>query len=217
MPGKDGRGMTPDAADVTPARRDRMLRDVLGRYATGVTVITTTVRGMPVGLTVNSFTSLSLDPPLVLWCLHQESATGAAFITASHFAVNILAAGQSDLAIRFASPGDRFRDTAVHTGQHGLPLLDHTVATIICRRSQVLPGGDHVMLFGAILDYLASAGQPLLFLDGCYQTASPDLAAAERPPSFTRTGHDAAASRALPPSYASRTAQSKTMRAGSSS
>ncbi|BFV60007.1 flavin reductase family protein [Kitasatospora sp. CMC57] len=152
---------------------DRPLRAVLGRYATGVAVVTTRHRGRPAGLTVNSFTSVSLEPPLVLWCLQRSSASRAAFTGADHFAVNLLAADQRDLAVRFAGSGDRFAELPGEQGRYGLPLLDGTVATLVCRRERVLPAGDHLVLIGRVLEHRAASGAPLLFVDGGFH-AAPD-------------------------------------------
>jgi flavin reductase (DIM6/NTAB) family NADH-FMN oxidoreductase RutF len=153
-------------------RRHRELRDVLGRYATGVTVVTTTYEGRYVGLTVNSFTSVSLEPPLVLWCLRRDSSSQPAFTTARYFAVNVLAADQRDLAVRFAGAGERFRGTTVRPTAYGLPLLSGAVATLVCRREPVVPAGDHVVLIGHVLDHTRRPGPTLLFHDGRYH-ASP--------------------------------------------
>lgn len=149
----------------------RALRHVLSRFATGVTVITTLHEGRRVGLTVNSFTSLSLEPPLVLWCLRRQSATHPAFAAAEYFAVNVLAADQRNLAERFAGRSERFTGVALHAGRYGLPLLDGTVGTLVCRRDRVIPGGDHVVFIGAVLDCAARQGPPLLFLDSTYYPA----------------------------------------------
>jgi flavin reductase (DIM6/NTAB) family NADH-FMN oxidoreductase RutF len=154
---------------LTKAGQHRTLRSVLGRFATGVTVITTLHGGGQwVGLTVNSFTSLSLEPPLVLWCLHRKSATLTAFVAAKHFAVNVLAADQRNLAERFAGRSERFAGVALRTGRYGLPLLEGTVGTLICHRDRLIPAGDHVVLIGSVLDYDARQGPPLLFLDSTY-------------------------------------------------
>lgn len=153
-------------ADGEPHEQQRPLRSVLGRFATGVAVVTTVRRGHPAGLTVNSFTSLSLDPPLVLWCLNRASSHRAAFTAAPHFAVQLLGAGQRDLAARFAGPGDRFDRLPFETGPHGVPLLDGTIGTLICRRDRIVPAGDHLVLIGEVLDHHAEPGAPLLFLDG---------------------------------------------------
>ncbi|OLB80072.1 MAG: hypothetical protein AUI14_08170 [Actinobacteria bacterium 13_2_20CM_2_71_6] len=148
------------------------LCEVLGRYATGVVIITTVYGGRNVGLTVNSFTSLSLEPPLVLWCLNKRSATYTAFTTAEPFAVNVLAADQRDLAIRFTGLGERFRGTTVRTGRFGLPILAGTVATLICRRHRLVPAGDHIVVIGGVEEYQQRPGPTLLFQDGGYRISS---------------------------------------------
>ncbi|WP_329179054.1 flavin reductase family protein [Streptomyces sp. NBC_01477] len=167
----------------------RALRDVLGRYATGVAVVTTRHRGRPAGVTVNSFASVSLEPPLVLWCLNSASASRAAFTGAGHFAVNVLAAGQRDLAARFTRPGDRFSGLPLHTGPHGLPLLPGAVAVLLCRRAEVMSAGDHLLLLGAVTDHGSAPGPALLFADGAYHDgpgpnpaqAGPDRPGSDRP------------------------------------
>ncbi|MDF9816912.1 flavin reductase family protein [Streptomyces sp. SPB162] len=156
----------PVTADGPVREQQRPLRSVLGRFATGVAVVTAVRRGRPAGLTVNSFTSLSLDPPLVLWCLNRASTHRAAFTAAPHFAVHLLGADQRELAIRFAGPGDRFDRLSTRPGPHGVPLLDGTIGTLICRRDRIVPAGDHLVLIGEVLDHHAEPGAPLLFLDG---------------------------------------------------
>lgn len=159
----------PLAATPAAGAADRALRDVLGRFATGVTVVTTSLGGRPVGVTVNSFTSVSLAPPLVLWCLGRCGSTVGAFTTAPGFVINVLAAEQEHVARRFAAPGDRFAGTSlVHEPASGMPELAGTTATLICRRTRVLPAGDHLVLFGEIHRHTAHEHRPLLFLDGRY-------------------------------------------------
>lgn len=119
-------------------------------------------------MTVNSFTSVSLDPPLVLWCLRSASAGRAAFTGAGHFAVNVLAAAQLPLAVRFARPGDRFAGLPTLAGPHGLPLLPGAAGVLVCRRERVLTAGDHLVLLGAVLDHSSTPGPALLFADGTY-------------------------------------------------
>jgi flavin reductase (DIM6/NTAB) family NADH-FMN oxidoreductase RutF len=148
------------------AQPRRALRDVLGRYATGVTVVTTRHQDRPVGVTVNSFTSVSLDPPLVLWCLSRTSSSRKAFTQADHFVVNVLAADQGWLARRFAGPGDRFAGVAVSS--HSLPELADTAATLVCRRDRLIPAGDHVILLGEVVHHRLADRAPLVFLDGGY-------------------------------------------------
>jgi flavin reductase (DIM6/NTAB) family NADH-FMN oxidoreductase RutF len=143
--------------------------------------VTTRWRAGPAGLTVNSFTSLSLEPPLILWCLNRASGCRAAFTTAGYFAVNVLAADQYETALGFAGPGDRFAGRACRTGAHGLPLLERTVGTLICRRDRIVPAGDHLVVIGEVLDHSARPGAPLLFVDGAYH-AGPATGARGSPP-----------------------------------
>jgi flavin reductase (DIM6/NTAB) family NADH-FMN oxidoreductase RutF len=182
MPIEISQGMTVTTPEPVTGDRQRVLRDVLGRYATGVTIVTTVHDGQMAGLTVNSFSALSLEPPLVLWCLRRESASYRAFAAAGHFAVNVLAADQRDLAIRFAGRGERFQGTPVRPGRYGLPLLSGTVAVLVCRRERLIPAGDHAILVGAVLDHELRTGLALLFLDGEYHTgpASTRIAARAR-------------------------------------
>ncbi|HIW61233.1 MAG TPA: flavin reductase family protein [Candidatus Stackebrandtia excrementipullorum] len=160
----------PEAPVVTP---DRSLRDMLGHYATGVTVVTTTDRtGNPVGLTVNSFTSVSLRPPMVLWCLNRGSSTRDAFEHSGHYAVNILARDQSGLATRFAGSGaNRFSDVPWRLGVAGQPILEGVSAWLVCRMpGAAINAGDHVVLFGRVLAHRTHHADPLLFAHGRYRT-----------------------------------------------
>lgn len=151
----------------------RALRTVLGRFATGVTVMTAVHGGARAGITVNSFTPLSLEPPLVMWCLRRASTSRPVFASASHFAVHVLAADQRDLAVRFAGPGDRFAGVTARTGPHGVPLLDGAVATLLCRRGRLVPAGDHLVLVGTVVTHSGRPGPALIFHDGDYLTSSP--------------------------------------------
>jgi flavin reductase (DIM6/NTAB) family NADH-FMN oxidoreductase RutF len=147
------------------------LRAALGHYATGVAVVTTQAAdGQPVGMTINSFSSLSLDPPLILWCLRRNSTRRHAFTVADYFAVNVLAAGQEQLARRFAtSADDRFADLAWPPGPSNLPLIPGRLGTFICRRADIFNGGDHLIITGQLEEYsVVTARLPLLFYRGCY-------------------------------------------------
>jgi flavin reductase (DIM6/NTAB) family NADH-FMN oxidoreductase RutF len=160
------------ASQVTGDTNDHnALRAALGHYATGVAVVTTwTADGQPAGMTINSFSSLSLDPPLILWCLRRNSASGHAFTVADYFAVNVLAAGQEQIARRFAtSANDRFTDLAWQPGPTNLPLLAGRLGTFICRRAEIFGGGDHLIITGQLEEYaVMTARLPLLFYRGCY-------------------------------------------------
>ena len=146
------------------------LRRALGRFATGVTVVSCVdAGGRFVGLTVNSFNSLSLEPPLVLWSLREGSEIGPAFLGASRFAVNVLAEAQVDLSRRFATPGDdRFDDGAWAIGEHGAPVLAGCAAVFECETVSHQPAGDHFLFIGRVLACSESTLPPLVFQSGHY-------------------------------------------------
>ena len=139
-------------------------------FPTGVTVMTTTgMAGAPVGLTVNSFNSVSLDPPLIVWSLSRRSGSLRAFQAAEHFAVNILAADQSAVSRRFASRvPDKFRGIPFQPGEHGSPLLDGCAAWIECMTWSMQPTGDHVLFIGRVESVRRGRRKPLLFVGGQY-------------------------------------------------
>lgn len=146
------------------------LRKALGNFATGVTVVTTRgASGKPAGLTVNSFSSLSLSPPLVMWGLSLSAASFASFETCAHFAVNVLAEDQMQLADRFAqSGGDKFSGVAMRESIAGTPVLEGAVASFACRVTARHSGGDHIILVGEILAYEQNDRAPLLYARGRY-------------------------------------------------
>lgn len=159
-----------DAA--APAGADgRAYRQALGRFATGVTVVTCRdATGRPAGLTVNSFTSVSLAPPLVLWCLEKTSPSLAMFTTCGHFAINVLDASQRPLSDVFADPAaDRFAGLPVEDGLGRAPLLPGCLAQFDCALDAVHDGGDHVILIGAVRRYRQRAGDPLIYFGGGYR------------------------------------------------
>lgn len=152
-----------------PAEDGRAFRRSLGQFATGVTVITARNGEQLLGMTVNSFAALSLEPPLVLWSIRRESGGLQAFQAAGHFAVNVLAANQVELSNRFASSkGDKFAPTAWSAGLHGAPLLHGAIAHMECALHEVVEGGDHLLLIGRVERYARFAGEPLLFTQGRY-------------------------------------------------
>lgn len=152
----------------------RELRRALGQFATGVAVVTTRGEdGLPVGVTANSFTSLSLDPPLVLWCLGKESTNLAAFEAAPHFAVNVLSSTQHYLSRQFAiQGGDKFAGVELSAGLHDLPLLGGALARFACRTTERLDGGDHIIVIGEIEHFEIFDGEPLVFHSGSYRVAT---------------------------------------------
>lgn len=160
-----------------PARRaealvdPRHLRNALGRFTTGVTVVSCCdAQGRFVGLTANSFSALSLDPPLVLWSLRLGSPTMAAFEVAPRFAVNVLAEAQVELSRRFASPGEnRFAEGAWALGEHGAPVLAACAAVFECETVSHQLAGDHRLFIGRVLVCTESALPPLVFQAGHYR------------------------------------------------
>lgn len=150
-------------------------RRALSTFATGVAIVTTTdQRGEPTGLTVSSFNSVSLDPPLVLWSLSRRSFNLSIYHDASHFAVNVLAADQVALSSRFSSPGaDRFADLAIETGIGGVPLLPDVAACFQCRTEFRYEGGDHVIFVGRVEAFSHSERMPLVFCRGTYAAPTP--------------------------------------------
>ena len=153
----------------------RQLRNALGRFPTGVTVITTRgPGGKREGLTANSFAALSLDPPLVLWSIVRKSASLPGFLAAGHFAINVLASNQSDLSHRFATPSDdKFSGLELREGFGGSPLLPGTLASFECKTEQTIEGGDHVLFVGRVQRIRYRNGEPLIFNAGKYATALP--------------------------------------------
>ena len=153
----------------------RELRNALGRFPTGVTVITTTAPGgKREGLTANSFSALSLDPPLVLWSIGRKSASVASFLESGHFAINVLRASQTDISHRFATPSaDKYAGLAVETGLGGSPLLPDVLASFECKTETTIEGGDHLLFVGRVHRICYGDGEPLIFNAGRYSTAQP--------------------------------------------
>jgi flavin reductase (DIM6/NTAB) family NADH-FMN oxidoreductase RutF len=150
----------------------RTLRDALGSFATGVTVVTClTPDGSPAGLTVNSFTSVSLDPPLLLVCLAKPAASAVALIEATQFAVNVLQTGQQPASIRFATRDeDRFGTTPWACGEAGAPILKDSLGVFECERHAVYDGGDHHILVGQVTKASFDTSlDPLLYFRGSYR------------------------------------------------
>jgi 3-hydroxy-9,10-secoandrosta-1,3,5(10)-triene-9,17-dione monooxygenase reductase component len=156
------------------AERARTFRDVLGRFASGVTVVTSISSGEPVGLTCQSFMSVSLDPPLVLFSPAKTSRAWPLIQRAGSFCVNFLAAGQADLSNTMASRGvDKFAGVPWSPSPStGSPLLDGVLGHVDCTIHAVHEAGDHYVVIGAVTDLALTdePGEPLLFFEGRYRT-----------------------------------------------
>ncbi|HET7575951.1 MAG TPA: flavin reductase family protein [Sphingomicrobium sp.] len=162
----------PKSGEYRSGHDPRTLRDALSCFATGVTVVTCLrPGGEPAGLTVNSFTSVSLDPPLLLVCLYKEAASAPALVDASHFAVNVLQTGQQPASIRFSTRDeDRFGTTAWSCGEAGAPILKDSLGVFECERYAVHDGGDHHILVGQVVKASFDASlDPLLYFRGRYR------------------------------------------------
>ena len=151
-------------------------RNALGQFVTGVTVVTTrTGDGAPVGITINSFTSVSLDPPMVLFCLDSRSRYLAAFEEGGSFAVHVLAADQRDWSVRFAGSGDRWNGVGSTAWETGAPIIEGCLAVFECTLDSVHGGGDHKILVGRVIRLSSGDDRrPLAFHLGRY-TAVKDV------------------------------------------
>lgn len=159
---------SPDSSDAAK----RAFRSSLGRFATGVTVVTTRLAdGAYAGLTVNSFSSVSLEPPLVLWSIGTDSSGYLAFSTADHFCINVLARPHEDIAMAFAkSDGAKFDAVAYTEGVGGAPVLDEALAAFECVKEAHYPGGDHLIVVGRVarVQMRESGDAPLVFYQGAF-------------------------------------------------
>lgn len=151
----------------------RAFRNALGEFATGVAAVTAmTKEGTPLGITVNSFSSVSLDPPLVLWCLDKQSDTLDVFTTCSGFTINILGGRQQDLSNRLARPGEHgLDDVATSTGVNGCPSIEQALVSFECEVETRHDAGDHVIIVGRVEAFhCRDAEPPLIYHRGTYCT-----------------------------------------------
>jgi flavin reductase (DIM6/NTAB) family NADH-FMN oxidoreductase RutF len=138
--------------DLIPHIDQRLFRDTMGQFVTGVTVASTLDGdGAPVGVTVNSFTSVSIHPPMVLFCLDRKASTLPAFVSARHFAINVLAADQMELCQRFARLAGDWHGLAFEVWETGAPIIPDCVAAIDCTLAHLHEGGDHRILLGRVM------------------------------------------------------------------
>jgi flavin reductase (DIM6/NTAB) family NADH-FMN oxidoreductase RutF len=155
---------TPFAPDADP----RAFRDALGRFATGVTVITTQTPDGPMGFTANSFASVSLDPALVLWSPARASQRFAVFAQAAFYTIHVLGMRQQELSRRFLRGGDGFAGLACDTAPEGMPILPDVLARFDCAQHATHDGGDHLIIVGRVLRATCGEGAPLVFSQGRY-------------------------------------------------
>jgi len=158
----------PEALAATQPLEPRQLRDAYGRFATGVAVVTTLdPERRPVGMTISSFNTVSIDPPLILWSIELNAPSLCSFRATQFFAINVLSAAQHDLCYKFSRPAaDKFEGVAWRAGDAGVPLLDGALAHLQCRVHARHPGGDHEIYLGQVQQIATQSGVPLIFYHG---------------------------------------------------
>lgn len=162
----------------TGEMKQAALRRALGQFATGVTVITAQGPKGPIGFTASSFNSVSLDPPLIVWCLSQGSERLGAYRAASGYAVNVLNADQAEVASRFASKAeDRFAGIGWSEGRNGAPVLDGSLAVFECAHEAIHDAGDHQLFIGRVLRCFEAGGAPLTYFGGGFGTLADEVPA----------------------------------------
>jgi flavin reductase (DIM6/NTAB) family NADH-FMN oxidoreductase RutF len=144
----------------------RAYRDSLGCFATGVTVVTTLTEAGPLAITVNSFTSVSIEPPLLLWCPDRNSLRHDAFVAAERFAIHVLAEDQLEQAKHFARDAEGFTENNWHRSEAGTPALDGYIARFECQKFATYPGGDHSIILGQVHSVSTRPGNGLVFKRG---------------------------------------------------
>mgnify|MGYP001803859868 CR=1 FL=1 len=157
---------TPDADT------SRQLRNAFGRFATGITVITAPSVDGPIGIVANSFSSVSLDPALVLWSVDRTARRFPYFDAADHYAIHVLAAEQQDLCTQVARNAHALNDLPHTLNADGVPLIDHCLARFECRRVAAHDAGDHVIVVGQVQRTEMRDGQPLTFYGGNFGSIS---------------------------------------------
>lgn len=157
---------------VPSSGNERALRDAFGKFATGVTVVTVKTEMGPVGMTVNSFASVSLDPALVLWSVEKKSGRYSAYVEAGHFAVHVLDESQAELALEFARNANAFDNCAWRLNDRDVPILEGVLSRFECRTVAVHDGGDHSIIIGEVEQFGFRSGAPLIFASGKFGTFS---------------------------------------------
>lgn len=159
---------------MTQVKQHRSLRDAFGQFATGVTVVTTCdADNQPIGITANSFASVSLEPPLVSWCVDKSSTRYKEFVDAEYFTISVLTAEQREVSNLFAMRSwDKtvFDDADWFEGLNGVPQIEGVSARFHCKTAHLYEGGDHIIIVGSVLDYESDASEALVFFQGNYRT-----------------------------------------------
>lgn len=153
---------------VPDASNQRAYRHALGGFATGVTVVTAMAGDVPIGMTVNSFASISLDPPLVMWSPAKSASKHPLFLQADHFAVHVLAAQQAHLCSAFSRGGSGFDAMPWSLSKNGVPILPQVLVRFDCRRTAAHDAGDHTIIIGEVLQATDREGEPLCFARGMF-------------------------------------------------
>ncbi len=161
---------------MTEVKQHRSLRDAFGQFATGVTVVTARDKNdKPIGLTANSFASVSLDPPLVSWCVDKSSTRFTEFTDAKYFTISVLTANQQDASNLFAMRSwdeTVFNDAQWFEGVNKVPQIPGVSARFHCETAHLYEGGDHIIIVGSVLEYESEADEPLVFFQGDYRQLS---------------------------------------------
>jgi len=177
----------PSAPDPVADIDGATFRSVVGHLASGVTVITCAAEGKPHGMTASSVTSLSADPPMMLACVNRSAPTAAAIRAAGGFVVNVLRAGQEQLARQFARPSEnKFAGVATTTGALSMPVLREALAYLECEVREHVDAGTHTILLGRVVDAFASDGEPLAYFRGSFGRLHPFLEASASDPGATQ-------------------------------
>ena len=156
------------------AGSSRQLRDAFGKFATGITVITVPSADGPISIVANSFSSVSLDPALVLWSVDRAARRFAYFEAADHYAIHVLAAEQGDLCTQVARNAHALDDHPHHLNADGVPLFDHCLARFECRRVAAHDAGDHIIIVGQVQRTEMREGAPLTFFGGAFGSVTQD-------------------------------------------
>jgi len=156
----------PETSFIPAVDTARAYRDALGCFATGVTVVTTLSQDRPLAITVNSFTSVSIEPPLLLWCPDRSSLRHDTFVSAERFAIHVLAEDQLEQAQHFARDGEGFTKDNWHKSEDGTPTLHGYIARFECQKFEAHPAGDHTIILGQVTKVTTRPGKGLIFKRG---------------------------------------------------